>query len=308
MPGKRSALYATHLDHHTHAIVMVVNSEGTIWNPRLDFRLWELAAERCEVANKLHRVETRKGAGRFADKTGVKAEEMNMVLRTNEISAKMALQDAIDAALVEAKTLAEFLDKIQAAGIEAQLNRSKTTGYVSGISYRKGDFIMKGSALGKRYAWKALADRFNTVDYRDLDRMERERDREQIVIECKAKAEPKRKQYKKTLELCFKSEPEGVFSWNRSGRVAFIDEGNRISLESENRTALRAALQLAKSKGWTQVIVSGSAGFQLAAQVMAEKMGIKTYGNRINQERTAGGNPIPVLNLPAIPAIPTVGR
>jgi hypothetical protein len=95
-------------------------------------------------------------------------------------------------------------------------------------------------------------------------------------------SEEEEKRYKRVLDLVFtKAELESghtEYRWSRSGRVAFVDEGSRITFTNTNETAVKAAFQLAKAKGWTGVVVTGNEAFRRESWVQGQVLGVKVEG------------------------------
>ncbi|MCO7597250.1 MULTISPECIES: relaxase/mobilization nuclease domain-containing protein [Pseudomonas] len=101
-PGERQVLYVVHGDKahlHVHIVFSTVELGGRIWNPRMDFRLWEAAAARLEVKHGLYQVTVGRAGGEPARRKSPSSNELNMVLRTGQSSDRMLLQQALDAAL-----------------------------------------------------------------------------------------------------------------------------------------------------------------------------------------------------------------
>ena len=76
----------------------------------------------------------------------------------------MQLQTQIGEAATACSTMSEFIQELERRGIGLLPNMSLTTGRVAGVSYRCGDFPMKGSALGKAFSWKGL-QRYFKLNY-----------------------------------------------------------------------------------------------------------------------------------------------
>ena len=74
------------------------------------------------------------------------------------------------------------------------------------------------------------------------------------------------------------------YRWKESGKVAFVDHGDKIIYNSINPTAVKAGLQLAKEKGWEGVQVTGSEEFKRESWLQAEMMGIKLSGYKPKAE------------------------
>ena len=68
------------------------------------------------------------------------------------------LKKTIDNALFQHKNYEQFKNKLNENGINIIENRSKTTGFLSGISFETADTgqVWKGSALGKAYSLAGL--------------------------------------------------------------------------------------------------------------------------------------------------------
>jgi hypothetical protein len=88
------------------------------------------------------------------------------------MSAKLSLQGHVERALRDQPTATEFIGKLQRVGVETIPNL-QSTGRVSGISFRQGEELMKGSDLGRGFSWGALQKRGLSYDQeRDRPAME----------------------------------------------------------------------------------------------------------------------------------------
>jgi hypothetical protein len=165
MPNDRPVLFVVHGDtthFHIHFLAGTVSSDGLIHNKRFDFRLWESAMEmmeqRYQFASVLNRKsEAKKQPNREPLERRPSQAEYQYEERTGKESDRRVLKRLIDAAILNAKTIADFQDALIRDGIEIKLNQSKT-GHVSGISYEFRDFYFKGSSLGKKYAYKEISN------------------------------------------------------------------------------------------------------------------------------------------------------
>ncbi len=118
------------------------------------------------------------------------------------------------------------------------------------------------------------------------ERTPEERQGQPFSIERKGEArevsEAEKQRYQRVLDLVFtKTETQQghtEYSWERSGRVAFVDEGDRITFNNSNQTAIKAGLQLAKQKGWTETQATGSEEFRREAWVQGQVLGLKVTG------------------------------
>ncbi|NEO98698.1 MAG: relaxase/mobilization nuclease domain-containing protein [Symploca sp. SIO2E9] len=80
-----------------------------------------------------------------------------------ELSAKVQLQDAIDACTQDKLTLLQLIEHLQGQGIEAEVIFTRTN-KVRGIVYRLGDVRFSGTQLGKTYTFGGL-QQYTDVDY-----------------------------------------------------------------------------------------------------------------------------------------------
>ena len=65
---------------------------------------------------------------------------------------------------------------------------------------------------------------------------------------------------------------------NNQGRVAFVDVGKSLSTELEDKSTIRAMVEVATAKKWTEITVSGSDDFRRNAWVEASLNGLKVRG------------------------------
>jgi hypothetical protein len=92
--------------------------------------------------------------------------------------------------LRDGPTATEFIEKLQRVGVEAIPNL-QGTGRVSGISFRQGGELMKGSDLGRGFSWGALQKRGLDYDQeRDRPAMEAAKLRAEIGHELDQVAAP----------------------------------------------------------------------------------------------------------------------
>ncbi len=93
-------------------------------------------------------------------------DECAMHARLRTQSYRKTLQAKIDAARRGKPTVAVFLRRLNQHGVHVKVNTARN-GRVSGISYRYENRTVKGSALGKRYAWQGVAATVFYNAYRD---------------------------------------------------------------------------------------------------------------------------------------------
>lgn len=106
--------------------------------------------------------------------------------------------------------------------------------------------------------------------------------------EPKPPTEEERQRYRRTVDLVLtrykREDGTTEFRWNKTGKVAFVDRGDRITFSSITPTAVKAGLQVAKEKGWQAVEVKGSEDFRREAWIQAGLMGIELKGYRATKE------------------------
>ena len=107
-----------------------------------------------------------------SNKKSLTQKEIEKTLRTGEVPVKLILQKKLDAAISNAKNMAEFIKLLQEQNVHPKFNVSQSTGRVSGVSFKYGDIVYKGSSLGRKYSWN------NIIKYIDY---EQNRDRAVIL-------------------------------------------------------------------------------------------------------------------------------
>lgn len=123
------------------------------------------------------------------------------------------------------------------------------------------------------------------------ERSEEERKEQAFTFErvgpARSVPEEEKKRYARVLDLVFtkfeKENGQTEYRWQRSGRVAFVDEGDRIVFNNTNETAIKAGLQLAKQKGWETVYVKGTEEFRRENWIQGQLNGMKIEGYKHNK-------------------------
>jgi hypothetical protein len=156
-------------DHpHLHILVNRIGYDGKVMSDSNDFARCETILR--ELEKKYNLTEVR--SSRQAKERALTKNELEMMKRTNQPSAKTALQVLIKQALESRSRLStqEFIQKLEDRGINVLFNQA-STGYVSGISYSYDGVTITGAKLGNDFKWTTIK---NNIDY------EQERDREAI--------------------------------------------------------------------------------------------------------------------------------
>ena len=106
--------------------------------------------------------------GKVNTKKPLTQNEIEKTLRTGVAPTKLILQDKIGSIILRSRDTAEFIKLLKAHNISPKFNISKTTGRVSGISFKHEGVIYKGSSLGKNYSWNNIKKHIDYEQDRDL--------------------------------------------------------------------------------------------------------------------------------------------
>lgn len=139
---------------HVHIVPSRVDAHGKVVS---DFQSKARAEEfvrEIEEEYDLVRVKRSRDIERAAPKRG----ELERFERTGEVSTRMKLQGHVDYALKEKATATEFVEKLNRVDVEV-IPYFRNAEQVTGISFRLGRQIMKGSDLGRGYSWPGLQRR-----------------------------------------------------------------------------------------------------------------------------------------------------
>ncbi|MGZ4881775.1 MAG: relaxase/mobilization nuclease domain-containing protein [Halobacteriota archaeon] len=206
--------------------------------------------------------------------------------RLDEIPLTIRLQHAIDAASKDKPSFSVFVARLEAKGIDVLPNGK--TGQCSGMSFAVDGEARSGTDLGHSYKFAQLTKRIDFDKLRDqpvIDKLRKKAaaDREEVkgdllpVVTTDTAPKPYSGP-KRTLDLAFKAQDDGVYAWKKSGTPALVDRGTHISVMSRSESAIRASLQLAKQKGWASVVAHGNAEFQRKSWLIAQEMGLELQG------------------------------
>ncbi len=166
----------TDTDHeHIHLVANRITFGGEVVSDSQDWKRQEALMREIEREYGLTSVAPSRDAERKAPSKG----EIEYTVRTGQASIKHRLQDLGAAAMQHCASLSEYIGRLEAVGVEViptvQLDGAK----VSGLMYRLGDTLMKGSDLGKAYSPVGLAKKGVTyAQDRDFAAVERCRERE----------------------------------------------------------------------------------------------------------------------------------
>ncbi|MDT7828032.1 relaxase/mobilization nuclease domain-containing protein [Pricia sp. S334] len=105
--------------------------------------------------------------GITSTKKSLTQKEIEKTLRTGNVPIRLVLQDKIGSAISESTDTTEFITLLEGQHISPRFNLSKTTGRVSGISFRYQDIVYKGSTLGKKFSWNSILKHISYEQTRD---------------------------------------------------------------------------------------------------------------------------------------------
>ncbi|WP_407243495.1 relaxase/mobilization nuclease domain-containing protein, partial [Escherichia coli] len=142
---------------HIHIVANRIGLDGSVWLGQHSAFNTIAACERLEVKHGLTITQGLKG--QKSDVSAPTKAEIEQALRTGEKPARIVLQNALQAAMLDKPDLQTFIDRVQAVGIEPRFNVASSTGNVAGVSFSVGDVAFKGSQLGKKYSWNTIKNK-----------------------------------------------------------------------------------------------------------------------------------------------------
>lgn len=183
---------------HIHILTSRIDFDGKVISEWQSKQRAEKVMREVEQKYDLERLPMSREVTRAAPSRG----ELEVYERTGRMSAKLSLQGHVERALKDGPTATEFIEKLQRVGVETIPNL-QSTGRVSGVSFRQGEELMKGSDLGRGFSWGALQKR--GLDY------EQERDRPAMEA-AKLRAETGREPEQIITPPAPTPEPERTFT------------------------------------------------------------------------------------------------
>ncbi len=146
----------TDTDHeHIHILANRITFSGEVVSDSLDYSRQERIVREIERVYRLEQVAPSHEAQRRAYTRG----EIEHGIRTGQPSTRMHLHALCDAAALKSRDFSDYMQRLEAAGVElipvVQLQGAK----LSGLSYRLDGVVMKGSDLGRGYTPAGLAKR-----------------------------------------------------------------------------------------------------------------------------------------------------
>lgn len=275
---------------HVHLVVSRIGLDATLWHGRNDVKA---AIESTQTLEREFGLRLTPGLNSEPEHPRRTKGEAARKKRTGQTSSKERMQAILNRA-IQAGSFEGFVQICDEAGLQLVPNLA-STGRMNGFSFRLDGEEMKASDLGSKYKWAKLAERTGFDQNRHMSLIEklaaavraREGGEPENVLRAEMVAleewmRPVRKN--RTIDLLFVRLVDGTYAWKRSQSPAFRDLGDRIRFERSPDTVVRAALQLAREKGWTRAEVAGSIDFRRRAWMQGRLMGVRVIGYEPTKE------------------------
>jgi hypothetical protein len=171
-PDRHPHLLVRHMDtehEHVHLVASRISVGGELWHGK-----WE-AHQVMQATGELERehgltLTTQFDPELHRERRNLTTGQVQEALRLERVPTKLVLQQTLDQALVDTPSMAEFLERLDAAGVDALPNIA-STGRMSGFSFsiQATGEVFKASQLGTAYSWKRLQSRLNYEQSRDVE-------------------------------------------------------------------------------------------------------------------------------------------
>ncbi len=148
---------------HIHIIANRVKLSGNLVSDSKDYERSERLVRKLE--KKYGIAELPNTA--FILRAALTQKEIEKSLRTGNAPIKSILQHQLGEALKRSNNTEEFMYQLHSRDIRPKFNTSKTTGRVSGISFKYEGVIYKGSSLGRQYSWNNIIKHIDYEQIRD---------------------------------------------------------------------------------------------------------------------------------------------
>lgn len=136
---------------HVHICMSRVSLSGKLYLGQFEMLKAIQATQEIEEEFGLTRT---KGLGK--DRNRLSRGERKMIERTQKLGDKQIIKIQVDKALARSASMEELSLCLCDAGIDVKFNTSKN-GHISGISFSRDGFSVKGSKLGSKYSYSALS-------------------------------------------------------------------------------------------------------------------------------------------------------
>jgi hypothetical protein len=139
---------------HIHILTARIDTRGQVVS---DWKSKERAEKVIRGIEKDYGLEQLKSS-REVERAAPKRGEIETFNRTGQLSTKLELQGHVEVALKDKPSATEFIEKLQTVGVDVIPYIGKE-GRATGVTFRKGKQLMKGSDLGRGFSWNALQER-----------------------------------------------------------------------------------------------------------------------------------------------------
>ena len=282
---------------HIHIIVNRVGIDRSLWLGRWEMKKAMTATTELESEFGLN-VTPAYDPSKPARKKQPKNGAIGILRRTGELPTTMKIQACIDTAKAQSQNFSSFVAAL--AGMGVSLLPAGKTGSVPGVSFEFAGLAVKGSGLGRDYAWKSIALAVNFDSVGDAA----------LIASLRAKvatpspsnmAEPSKIAIKPAQKLVCSVSPMDVTHDSRqlfkrrlvqayyhaeiSDHLARLlkavvldglpkslllrlqptgvitDYGEKITVDNGTPNEITALVELARVKGWGRVLISGDDRF-----------------------------------------------
>jgi hypothetical protein len=270
---------------HVHIVVCRIGLDATLWHGRNDVKI---AIQSTQELEREFGLQVTAGLQSNPDNPKSSWYDINNKSRPGQPSLKARMQTILNHAMAHG-SFEKFVRSCQAAGL-ALIPNVATTGRMNGFSFQLDGQIMKASNLGSRYKWAKLAGnlKFDSGTHTPLiqelaSQTSAARDG---GPEAKLKPSPVQTvsaagihvRKSRSIDLLFVRMDNGQYLWKNRKTLAFQDLGNEIRFERTPDVALKAALQLAREKGWMSVVANGPPEFCKRLWLQGQLQGIEVSG------------------------------
>jgi hypothetical protein len=171
-PDRHPYLLVRHMDteyEHVHLVVSRISVGGELWHGKWEAHQVMQATGELEQEHGLA-LTTQFDPELHRERRALTTGQVQEALRLERVPTKLVLQQILDQALVDTPTTAAFLERLDAAGVDALPNIA-STGRMSGFSFsfQETGEVFKASQLGTAYSWKRLQERLDYGQSRDVE-------------------------------------------------------------------------------------------------------------------------------------------
>lgn len=143
---------------HIHIVANRVKYSGEVVSDSQDYKRSEALVRKLEVKYNLTQFIAKQ------ESNVLSKGEIEKCLRTGNVPERLELQNIIFEILNQNNSLEEFIKKLKQNGVKAKLNKSSTTGYISGISFEFKGVNYKGSGVHKNTSWNNIKTKIRNYE------------------------------------------------------------------------------------------------------------------------------------------------